>query len=100
MEDVVHPLVLASPIDGRKTFYLTSGSARGVVGMTDEDGRKLMSDWIDYATQDRFVYRHTWQPGDVVIWNDVSTLHLATDFDDTKYERLVYRCWMTPFVSA
>jgi taurine dioxygenase len=100
MEDVVHPLVLASPIDGRKTFYLTSGSARGVVGLTDEDGRKLMSDWIDYATQDRFVYRHTWQPGDVVIWNDVSTLHLATDFDDTRYERLVYRCWMTPFVPA
>ncbi len=97
MDDIIHPLVLQSPIDGRKTFYLTAGSAKGVVGMTDEAGRALIAEWIAYATQDRFVYRHRWQPGDVLIWNDVCTLHLATDYDDTKYERLVYRCWMTPF---
>jgi taurine dioxygenase len=99
MHDILHPLVLRNPVDGRKTFYLTMGSAKGVVGMSDDDGRALMRHWIDYATQDRFVYRHRWHAGDVLIWNDVSTLHLATDYDDTRYERLVYRCWMTPAVT-
>jgi taurine dioxygenase len=94
--DILHPLVLTNPFTGRKAFYLTAGSARGVVGMSDEDGRRFVKDWIAYATQDQFVYRHRWQPGDVLIWNDVCTLHQATDYDGTKYDRLIYRCWMTP----
>jgi taurine dioxygenase len=96
MPDVVHPIVLTNPATGRKAFYLTAGSARGVVGMADEDGRRLVKDWIAYATQDRFVYRHRWQPGDVLVWNDVCTLHQATDYDGSKYDRLLYRCWVTP----
>ena len=61
--DVLHPMVLTNPVTGRKAFYLTSGSARGVVGMSDEDGRRFVKDWIAYATQEQFVYRHRWQPG-------------------------------------
>jgi taurine dioxygenase len=96
MPDVIHPIVLTNPLDGRKSFYLTAGSARSVIGMPDEEGRQFIKAWIAYATQEQFVYRHRWQPGDVVIWNDVCTLHSATDYDETKYDRLLYRCWMTP----
>jgi taurine dioxygenase len=96
MPDHLHPMVLKNPVTGRKAFYLTAGTAKGVVGMTDEAGRKFVKDWIAYATQEQFVYRHKWQPGDVVIWNNVCTLHSATDYDETKYDRLLYRCWMTP----
>lgn len=96
MPDVLHPMVLTNPVNGCKAFYLTAGSARGVVGMSDEDGRQFVKDWIAYATQEQFVYRHRWQPGDVLIWNDASTLHAATDYDGTKYDRLLYRCWVTP----
>jgi taurine dioxygenase len=100
MPEVVHPMVVTDPFNGRKSFYLTAGTAKGVVGMPDDEGRQFIKEWIDYATQEQFVYRHRWQPGDVVIWNNVSTLHTATDYDETKYDRLLYRCWITPLRPA
>ena len=96
MPDHLHPMVLTNPVTGRKAFYLTAGTAKGVVGMSDEDGRSFVKRWIEYATQPQFVYRHKWEPGDIVIWNNVTTLHSATDYDETKYDRLLYRCWMRP----
>jgi hypothetical protein len=33
----------------------------------------------------------------MLIWNDMCTMHLATWFDDTKYDRIVHRTWMRPF---
>jgi len=97
MKDVLHPAVVTSPLDGRKAFFLTNGSTKGVVGMSDEDGVALVKKWINHVVQDKYVYRHQWQAGDVLIWNDMCTMHSATHYDDTKYDRLVYRTWMRPF---
>jgi taurine dioxygenase len=96
MKDVIHPVVVKSPIDGRKSFFLTNGSTKSVVGMPHEAGFALIEELINHVTQDKFVYRHKWQAGDVLIWNDMCTMHLATWFDDTKYDRVVYRTWMRP----
>ena len=100
MKDVIHPVVVKSPIDGRKSFFLTNGSTKSVVGMTHEAGFALIEELINHVTQDKFTYRHKWQAGDVLIWNDMCTMHLATWFDDTKYDRVVYRTWMRPFDAA
>jgi taurine dioxygenase len=97
MKDVLHPLVVTSAIDGEKAFFLTNGSTKSVVGMPDEEGWKLVKDLIAYSTQEQFVYRHKWRDKDLLIWNDVGTLHTATLYDETKYERLVYRAWVRPF---
>ena len=97
MQDVIHPAVVKSPIDGRKCFFLTNGSTKGVVGMSDDEGVALVAELITYATQEQFVYRHRWRDGDVLIWNDMCTLHRATPYDELKYERLVYRTWIRPF---
>jgi len=97
MKDVIHPIVVTSPIDGRKALFLTKGSTKGMVGMDDDAAMALMSELIELATQDRFVYHHMWKAGDVLIWNDLSTLHTATDFDDSKYDRVVYRAWARPY---
>jgi taurine dioxygenase len=100
MKDVIHPVVVRSPVDGRKSFFLTNGSTKSVVGMTHEAGFALVEELINHVTQDKFVYRHKWQAGDVLIWNDMCTMHLASWFDDTKYDRVVYRTWMRPFNAA
>ena len=47
-----------------------------------------------FATQERFVYRHKWEVGDVLIWDNRCTLHTGTRFDVTKYERHVHRTWV------
>ena len=97
MKDVVHPVVVRSPIDGRKSFFLTNGSTKSVVGMSKEEGFGLVEELINYVTQDRFVYRHKWHAKDTLIWNDMCTMHLASWFDDTKYDRVIYRTWIRPF---
>ncbi len=99
MHDVVHPIVVTSPVDGRKALFLTKGSTKGMVGMSDEDAHKLMDELVQFATQERFVYRHRWRPHDILIWNDLATVHSATSYDETKYDRLVYRAWMRPFTT-
>ena len=100
MPDLVHPLVVNSPIDGCPALFVTNGSTKGVVGMPAEEGAALVAELIAFASQERFVYRHEWRAGDVLIWNDLCTLHRATPFDETKYERLVHRVWIRPAKAA
>ncbi len=97
MQDVIHPAVVRSPVDGRRAFYLTNGSTKGVVGMADEAGVSLVKKWIAHVTQPKYVYAHKWRAGDILIWNDMCTMHSATSYDESKYDRLVYRAWIRPF---
>jgi len=96
MPDLLHPIVVDSPIGGGQALFLTRGSMKGVDGMDQEAGSALISGLIAHVTQEQYVYRHHWLDGDLVIWNNLCTMHSATDFDDTKYDRVVYRVWVRP----
>jgi alpha-ketoglutarate-dependent 2,4-dichlorophenoxyacetate dioxygenase len=54
---------------------------RRVVGMTVAEGRVLLMDLLEHATQPRFVYRHVWKPGDLVIGDNRATLHRGRRWD-------------------
>jgi taurine dioxygenase len=98
--DVFHPLVRTHPATGRKGLYIGTGTVHTIVGMPPEEGKKLVDDLVDYATQERFVYRHKWQAGDFLMWDNRSTLHTGTLFEDTKYKRHIHRMMVkgdTPF---
>lgn len=92
--DVSHPLVVRRPSDGVPGLYMSNGSARGIEGMTDAEGRALLADLTAHVTQERFVHRHRWRAGDIVIWNNLCTLHSATLYDDQRYQRLLHRLWV------
>ena len=55
------------------------------------DGRLLLRDLTEHATQRQFVYRHSWRVGDLVIWDNRATMHRGMAFDDTKYKRELRR---------
>lgn len=93
--DRTHPLVMTHAQNGRKSFYLTGGTTKAIVGMEDEEkGRQLVGELIKFVTQEEFVYRHKWRQGDILIWNDLYTMHTATLYDDKAYDRLMYRVWL------
>ena len=71
---------------GRKTLYVAS-HAMGIVGWPRDEGRALLKELIDFATQPRFVLRVAWGLGDLVIWDNRCTMHRATEFDDISYRR-------------
>jgi alpha-ketoglutarate-dependent 2,4-dichlorophenoxyacetate dioxygenase len=55
------------------------------------EGRLMLRDLIEHATQPQFVYRHQWRVGDLVIWDNRATMHRARAFDDAKYRRELRR---------
>jgi len=93
MPDVFHPMVRRHPVDGRKALWLGSLPI-GIVGVPNPQGLDLLDELLEFATQERFTYRHKWQVGDILIWDDRMTLHTATPYDMTKYTRLMHRTWV------
>jgi alpha-ketoglutarate-dependent 2,4-dichlorophenoxyacetate dioxygenase len=80
------PLVLRHPRTGRPSLYLAAHASH-IVGMDVEEGRALLRELTDFATQPRFRYVHHWQVGDLVVWDNLCTMHRATAFDDSRYAR-------------
>ncbi len=92
--DVFHPLVRRHPTDGRKALWVSTGTVRGVVGMPNPEGVDLINELVAFATQEQFIYRHKWQVGDVLIWDNRCTLHRGTPFDTVNHIRHVHRTWV------
>ena len=81
-----HKLVRRHPGSGRNALYIGSHASH-VVGMPVEEGQQLRTELIEFATQPQFVYRHKWQVGDLVIWDNRCTMHRATPFAAANYVR-------------
>jgi alpha-ketoglutarate-dependent 2,4-dichlorophenoxyacetate dioxygenase len=86
----VHPLVRVIPGSGRRSLYLASHAAR-IIDWPLPEGRLLLRDLMEHATQREFTYRHEWQPRDLVIWDNRATMHRARPFDDKAYRRELRR---------
>jgi alpha-ketoglutarate-dependent 2,4-dichlorophenoxyacetate dioxygenase len=76
-------LVRTHPGSKRKTLYLSAHGSH-IVGWPVADGRLLLFDLSTHATQERFVYRHEWRVGDLVIWDNRCTMHRGRPHDETK----------------
>jgi alpha-ketoglutarate-dependent 2,4-dichlorophenoxyacetate dioxygenase len=90
LKGAVQPLVRTNPRTGRRSLYLASHASR-IIDWPVPEGRLLLRDLIEHATQPQFVYRHAWRDGDLVIWDNLATMHRARPFDDTKYRRELRR---------
>jgi alpha-ketoglutarate-dependent 2,4-dichlorophenoxyacetate dioxygenase len=83
---VPQTVVRILPGSRRKTLYLASHASH-IVGWPVEQGRRFLNDLIEFATQPRFVYRHRWNAGDLLIWDNRCTLHRARPYDDVNLRR-------------
>lgn len=76
----VWPLVQSDPRSGRKILFVGIHACE-IEGMTTAEGRMLIMDLLEHATQREFVYRHKWQVGDLVMWDNTATVHRGRWFD-------------------
>jgi alpha-ketoglutarate-dependent 2,4-dichlorophenoxyacetate dioxygenase len=90
LKGATHPLVRTLPRSNRRSLYLASHASR-IVDWPVPEGRLLLHDLIEHATQRQFVYRHAWRAGDLVIWDNRATMHRATPFDDMLHRRELHR---------
>jgi taurine dioxygenase len=90
---ITHPLVHTHPVTGSKALYLDSTTTTGIDGMDDSAGSALLEEIYAFATRSQFVYRHDWQVGDAVLWDNGFTMHRREPFDPLA-RRLLKRTTM------
>ena len=83
----VWPLVQTDPRTGRKILFVGIHACE-IEGMTTAEGRMLIMDLLEHATQREFVYRHHWQVGDLVMWDNTATVHRGRYFDFAERREL------------
>jgi alpha-ketoglutarate-dependent taurine dioxygenase len=84
-----HPLVWHHR-SGRKSLVLSTSGAY-VEGMHPAESHDLLQRLMLHATQDKYVYRHQWQLGDLVIWDNTGAMHRVQPFD-RESGREFHRC--------
>jgi taurine dioxygenase len=87
----VHPIFRIHPISGRTALYLsTPQRCAAVSGMPPRLAKDTISFLFDHSTQEENVLRHSWAPGDVVMWDNRCVLHRA-DHDGVIGDRVMHR---------
>jgi taurine dioxygenase len=89
--DVEQPLVRIHPVTGRRSLLLGSMMISGVVGLDEADSTALLDQLHAHATSAKYLYRHRWSVGDLVIWDNDATMHTRTACDHKLHHRLLYR---------
>ena len=88
--DAWHPMARRHPRSGWTALYIGRWACE-VEGLPEDEARDLIRYLQEFATRPEFVYRHRWQVGDAVLWDNRCTQHCATDFDDVRHRRRLHR---------
>ncbi len=88
--DVVHPVVRTHPQTGRKSLFVNEGFTIGIAGLPAAEGKALLEKLFSHSVQRAHIYRHRWQAGDLVTWDNRCTMHRATEYD-VHYVRAMHR---------
>ena len=83
---VRHGLTHLHGTSGRRALYLASHASH-IIDWPVSLGRGLLAELTAFATRPERIYRHKWQLGDMLMWDNLSTLHRATEFEDSIYRR-------------
>lgn len=96
----MHPIIRTHPITGRKAIYIHPGKAVKIDGMTETETRDFIDALMPHLIKPEFTYRHKWKPGDLVLWDNRSLLHLAYRDYDTRQGRIMHRVLLQGEVPA
>ncbi|MGE0679598.1 MAG: TauD/TfdA dioxygenase family protein [Candidatus Binatia bacterium] len=90
LKGAIHPLIRTLARSRRKSLYVASHASK-IMDWPVPEGRLLLRELIEHATQPEFVYRHIWREGDLVIWDNRATMHRARPFEEARYRRELRR---------
>ena len=89
--DKIEKLVQIHPVTGEQHLFVTHQMVKQVIGLEDSEGMDLVMQLVDHMTQPQLVYRHHWSPGDLIVFDNRSTIHSATAYDYPNERRLMYQ---------
>jgi taurine dioxygenase len=89
--DIAHPIVRTHPHTGRKSLYVTKGECIGIEGVPEDEGRAVIAELHEHCIKPEFLYRHVWQAGDLLMWDNATAMHLAICDYALPQRRLMHR---------
>ena len=75
--DMEHPAVRRHPVTGRKCLFVNEGYTTRLVGLDEAESDTLLADMFEHLKKSDNVYRHRWQVGDLLFWDNCATQHQA-----------------------
>ena len=90
-KSVSHPLIRTHDETARKAIYINPIRIERIIGMDDEEALRLLDYLLEHSTQITHEYRHRWEVGDFVMWDNRVLLHKANPDYDMKEKRYLYR---------
>lgn len=89
--DIEHPIARTHPFTGKKCLFVNEGYTSRIAGIEESESEALLAELVSHATDPRFCYRHQWRVGDLLIWDNCSTQHLAVRDYELPQRRLMER---------
>jgi taurine dioxygenase len=84
----VHPVVRTHPETGRRALFVSEHFTTRIIGLPDDESRALLDALFEHSTRAEHIYRHQWQPGDMVFWDNRSVMHLAAGCPEDQRRKL------------
>ena len=88
---VEHPLIRTHPMSNKKSVYINPNRIDHISGFNETDSDKLLDEIYEFSFQDKYQYRHTYEKGDLVIWDNRCTMHKANSDYDLSHLRIMHR---------
>lgn len=87
---VFHPSIVEHPVTGHRVLYMSPGFTTGLEGLDHESNQRLLEELFEFVTRPDHVHTHTWQEGDILLWDNRVLLHRASDNRD-KHPSVSFR---------
>lgn len=89
---VSHPIFLTHPLTGRKVLYANPGYAMRINELSQDESDATLAFLFEHQLKPEFRYRFHWHDGDVLLWEDIGTIHRALADYGPHEPRLIKRC--------
>jgi len=89
---VSHPIFLTHPLTGRKVLYANPGYAVRINELPEQESDAMLAYLFEHQTQPHYRYSHVWEEGDLMLWEDIGTIHNAVADYQPHEHRLIKRC--------
>ena len=89
---VSHPALLTHPLTGRKVLYANPGYSVRVNELPEKESDELLEFLFEHQLKPQYIYTSQWEERDVLVWEDIGTIHNAVADYGPQEHRLVKRC--------
>jgi taurine dioxygenase len=89
---VSHSVFLTHPITGKRVLYANPGYAMRINELPQDESDRVLNFLFDHQLQAKYQYKHRWQVGDVLMWDNMGTLHNAVPDYRPDEHRYIKRC--------